>query len=475
LGLYSIQETSTCLNNVVVINPNQPHAQRIPHGKNEVNRAAVCPTNADLVATTSDCGRVFLFSLASQEKRRRLLQQARRRRRRDGGGGGGSIRAGGSSGGSSVGSSAPFRPDGVLDSGRSGGFGICWARTAPNQVLAARGGIGVDGLGGSGTGSGAVCVWDCGRTGEGLRPLEPVYVIPDGHRGAANDVTCHPNAAGVFATAGDDSTVRLHDARVPFYSSSSSGGGGSSGVLLFQSEHGETLDCLDWEPTEGHLIAAGGGDGRLYVIDARMAAAGAVADAVATGGSSQDAAAAAAGGEGRGPRPAVIERRQHAAGVAQVEWSTTARGVLATCSEDGFVVVWDVAQATAAVAVEGSAAVPSRPAAAAADADAAPAGRRARKSAAPHRLGGGGGAAAAAAAPADPLRQHLRSAGGGSEGAARGLLFLHVGHSSCQGVAWNPDCPWVVASVGRALVDSEEGGAGLEAPVVQVWRPLGIR
>jgi hypothetical protein len=91
----------------------------------------------------------------------------------------------------------------------------------------------------------------------------------------------------------------------------------------------------------------------------------------------------------------------------------------------------------------------------------------------PQRVGG------AAAALGDATRQHLRLAGGGAEGAPRGLLFLHAGLSSAQGIAWNLERPWMVASVGAAPLSGEGGvgsGAGPpeEASAVQVWSPLAL-
>jgi WD40 repeat protein len=423
------------------------------------------PGHPDLVATTSDCGDVFMFSLRAQRQRILQLQRQRRARQRSGtkegsSGGGGEA---GSSSSSSVGvqgedddeegrpeeeDAADFAPDCRLEGRTTGGFGLAWDASTPGRLLATGGGPR-----GSG-GGGIICAWDAGRTSEGATRLAAADLRPAGHgtgdRGA-NDVACSSAGAGVAATVGDDGALRLHDWREP----SSSSAGGSAGVrgpgLLFQAARGETLDCVAWEPAPGgHLVAAGSSWGGLYVVDIRS-----------NGG----------GSGGTNGAKALLERHQHAGPVTQVAWSVGAPGVVATSSMDGFVALWDVAAATAAAGVGATEQAP-RPAASPSTLG----GASGRRKAAPRRLqrnsGGGGGAAGGGAGDGDFVRQHLRALGGGAEGAPRGLLFLHAGHSSVEGVAWSPERPWMAASVGRAPLDTREGRPPTEEPVVQLWQPL---
>ncbi|GBF91064.1 hypothetical protein Rsub_03920 [Raphidocelis subcapitata] len=420
--------------------------QRICHGPHDVNRAAPMPRDAALVATTSDCGEAFLFRLPAQPRRPR---PARRRGRQADGSGGAAMEVDCGGGGSQAGEEEEeeeleeeeeeeeeeeadgdrpvFAPDARLEGRASGGFGLAWDAAAGDRLLATGGAEG-------GGGGGVVCTWDVSRAGQGGARVPPADARPAGHGGAAaNDVSCHPEASGPFVTAGDDGALRLHDTR------EAPGGGAGGGQLLFSCPAGDTLDCVDWEQRPGGLVAAGGGGGALYVVDPRRPGAA-----------------------------ALMERRQHAGPVVQVEWAAAAPGVVASCGADGFVAVWDAAAVAAAAAgpagaAGGAAAGPSGHAAA------APGGRRGRKSTVPQRMGGGG--VGTAAAGGDAMRRHLRQAGGGADGAPRGLLFLHAGHSAAQGIAWNPQRPWMVASVGEAPLSGEPP---VEESVVQVWSPLAL-
>jgi len=402
--------------------------QRIPHGEHEVNRIAVAPGSQDLIATSSDCGDAFVFKLSAQRQQQQQEEEEGLQ---------------GSIGSLENRSSSDFKPNIVLEGRSTGGFGLCWDPLTRTKVLA------VGGSSSRSSGS-VVCIWDVQQVVNGNSRLRPVQVLPTAHQGATNDISCHPSNSGVFATAGDDGAVRLHDSRSAGSSSS------SDSSVLFVTRHGDTLDCVQWEPRDGHLIAAGSGDGRLYILDSRYSS---------SSTRITSAAAAAAGAASSSRSAVVLEHHQHAAGVAQVEWSTAAQGVVASCSEDGFVVVVDAAT------------VPPSPAAAkegnqgeaAAAAAAAVAARRSRKTAVPQRLGGGGSSGGAGQ---DPVRQHLRRVGGGADGAPRGLLFLHAGHSVCEALAWNPVRPWMVASVGRCPVELEEGQPPSDEPVLQVWEPL---
>lgn len=472
--------------------PEIAEVERIPHGPHDVNRAAAMPQSADIIATTSDCGDAFLFSLAAQWRRPR-------RRPRGSGGGSGTSSGGGEGGDES--SSGPaaknddgdedqrlrqrrrqqqrmeldqgvdgqarrpgdgdedtggdkqkegalFLPDCILEGRASGGFGLCWDALQEGRLLAA---------GRDGGGGGVVCTWDAWRAAGRLRPSEVRPCCHGGGSGSgANDVCCDPRSSGPFVTVGDDGAARLSDAR-------SAPSGSGSGGALFQAVRGESLDCVHWDPSGGFWVAAGGGGGGVYVGDVRS------------------------------PGRAVMQRRQHAGGVTQVQWSAGAPGVLAASGQDGFVSVWDVSLATGAEAplpTTGAAAADGAAGAGAAVVSpAALVGRRARKAVTPRRLGGGGGGG-----EQQRLRQHLRALGGGAEGAPRGLLFLHAGHSSVEGVAWNPDRPWMVASVGAAPLEAQSdeadrsSGAAAAGPgcpqraeqveegsMLQLWEPLSLR
>ncbi|KIZ02331.1 hypothetical protein MNEG_5627 [Monoraphidium neglectum] len=347
------------------------------------------PGSDDIIATTSDCGDVFLFSRAAQRRRlglsastanggSREQQQGRQWR-----GMGAAASTGdepmhdaeaeaGASGEDEgageeqevsddglEGSAEGFNPDCVLEGRSGGGFGLCWDPGPGGRTLLAAGSGASGCSGGGAVRGGVVCVWDTGRAAEGAARLAPLATLPSGHAAAsgANDVTCGPDGGGAFATAGDDGAVRLHDWRQGGSGGGGSGGGGSA--LLFQCSRGEALDCLQWEPRPGsHLIAAGGGEGALYVVDTRR------------------------------PGHALLARRQHAGAVAQVEWAASL--------------------------------------------------------------------------------------------------------SLCEGLAWNPERPWMVASLGRAPMevpiedgsdgdgggDRDGGGGGksklTEAPVLQLWEPLAL-
>lgn len=226
------------------------------------------------------------------------------------------------------------------------------------------------------------------------------------HHGAVNDVAWHHQGV-TFAAVNDDGRLVLWDTRQS----------NKQQVSACKAHDGQTL-TVDFDPRDSQRLATGGSDGVVAVWDMRQLS------------------------------RARHELRQHADDVIRVSWNEHVPGVLATCSMDRYVLVWD------ANLLEG------RPVQHNDIANNAEAGqmRCARKGQTLTQLSN--------------MRQHAAKSHSKQAGdlAPAGLLFVHGGHmSGVNDIAWNPDRPWMLASTSGPAVGQHDPDVIVQPNIMQVW------
>ncbi|KXZ51975.1 hypothetical protein GPECTOR_11g97 [Gonium pectorale] len=165
-----------------------------------------------------------------------------------------------------------------------------------------------------------------------------------GHEGAVEDIQWSPSEETVFASCGTDQSVRIWDTRER-----------GRPMLTAAGAHGCDVNVLSWNRGVTYMLASGADDGCIRIWDLRTFASGG-------GGAAAGAAAGTSGGGGGAPEH-VAQFTFHRSHVSSVEWCPYEGSMLASCSGDNQLAVWDLAlerdpDEEAALAPEGNAAAP---------------------------------------------------------------------------------------------------------------------
>ena len=328
-----------------------------------------------------------------------------------------------------------------------------------------------------------------------------------GHSAAVEDVCFRPGSSDLLASVGDDGALLLWDSRIGGAAAAGPGkeaGGGIRPAASVRAAHGPDapdVQCVDWSRFEQgagapgqlatgaesgtvrawdprKLTTAGGEPAPLAELPSLSAAAAAAvrasraaakaakakaraeaaAAAAAAAGGGGDAAAEGAGGGDDDDDDDDDEDEDEDGGdgaagaILRVEWSPTARGVLAAGGEDGIVALWDLTRARGL------------------DPDSTEAGGSgggARKEAEGEHRGANGGDGAPLPPPA--AEGEAAAANGASAPPSssspspfpRELFFQHAGHrSAVADFQWHPEDPFTLLSVSDDTEREHGGGAG---------------
>ena len=176
------------------------------------------------------------------------------------------------------------------------GYGLCWNELKSGYLV-------------SGSYDHRVCVWDvmaeAGKSRTGAKQLEPLNTF-NGHMDAVADVAWSPHQDSVFYSVGDDKKLFIWDLRSAKKASSShiisqwavnsidcnvfgqhllatgSGCKGSGVVRIWDDRkmdgclhefvlHSDVVDVVSWSPHHEHVLASGGRDRKVQILDVQKA------------------------------------------------------------------------------------------------------------------------------------------------------------------------------------------------------------
>ena len=254
--------------------------------------------------------------------------------------------------------------------------------------------------------------------------LLPVQVVNGFTHCAVNDISWHKSGT-TFAAANEKGQLLLQDTRAGAAAAVLGAGFGSNrrhGQAHIRRDRAKSnsrgeLDCLsvDFDHSHSYRLATGGKDGFVNVWDMRQL------------------------------DNALECLPLHAGDVRHVSWSKGAPGLLASAGEDSHVLLWDVHKMKNAV----------------------------KRQQQQQQVGP---SSAAAGQPGLGLPQprvvNRELSNAIRQLSVPGLLFLHHGHmSAVEQVAWNPDRPWMLASVSGAAraVDSCQQEVVVQPNNLMVW------
>lgn len=205
----------------------------------------------------------------------------------------------------------------------SEGFALDWSRVKAGRLA-------------SGDGRGKIHVWEPQEGGRWA--VGGAHV---GHGGSVEDVQWSPTEETVFASCSADRTIRVWDTRER-----------ARPMLTAADAHATDVNVVSWNGSVTYMLASGADDGSLRVWDLRT---------FASASAAPPAAGAAEGGAGGVAH--VAQLAFHRSHVTSVEWCPYEGSMLASCSADNQLAVWDLAlerdpEEEAALAPEGNAAAP---------------------------------------------------------------------------------------------------------------------
>ena len=175
------------------------------------------------------------------------------------------------------------------------GYGLCWNERKSGYLL-------------SGSYDNRVCVWDvmaeAGKSRTGAKQLDPLNTF-NGHVDAVADVAWSPHQDGVFYSVGDDKKLFIWDLRSARKAASSvisewavntidcntfgqhilatgSGCKGSGVVRIWDDRkmhvslnefmlHSDVVDVVSWSPHNENVLATGGRDRKVQILDIQKA------------------------------------------------------------------------------------------------------------------------------------------------------------------------------------------------------------
>ncbi|GFR42565.1 hypothetical protein Agub_g3463 [Astrephomene gubernaculifera] len=157
-----------------------------------------------------------------------------------------------------------------------------------------------------------------------------------GHEGAVEDIQWSPSEETVFASCSTDHSIRIWDTRER-----------GRPMLTAAGAHATDVNVISWNRGVSYMLASGADDGCVRIWDLRNFA-----------GSSGSGSSGASGGPTH-----VAQFLYHRSHVTSVEWCPYESSMLASCSADNQLAVWDLAlerdpEEEAALAPEGNAAAP---------------------------------------------------------------------------------------------------------------------
>lgn len=188
---------------------------KIKH-EGEVNRARYMPQNHFLVATRGPSRDVYVFDLSKHP----------------------SFPAEGS----------VFSPQIVCNGHSKEGYALGWSPLKQGHLL-------------SGSEDSTVCLWDVASvstSGSSAGTQLPALNTFKGHTDVVEDVDWHAKDANLFASVGDDRTIRLWDIREP-----------QKATQVVEKAHEGDINCVAFNPINEFIFATGSGDKTIGVWDVR--------------------------------------------------------------------------------------------------------------------------------------------------------------------------------------------------------------
>lgn len=187
---------------------------KIKH-EGEVNRARYMPQNHFLVATRGPSQDVYVFDLSKHP----------------------SFPVEGSG----------FSPQIVCTGHSKEGYALSWSPLKQGHLL-------------SGSEDTTVCLWDvAGASASGASGKQlPALNTFRGHTDVVEDVDWHAKDANLFASVGDDRTIRLWDIREP-----------QKATQVVENAHDGDINCVAFNPINEFIFATGSGDKTIGVWDVR--------------------------------------------------------------------------------------------------------------------------------------------------------------------------------------------------------------
>ncbi|GIL71749.1 hypothetical protein Vretimale_817 [Volvox reticuliferus] len=201
------------------------------------------------------------------------------------------------------------------------GFALDWSPVRPGRLA-------------SGDNRHRIHVWEPAEGGRWA-----VGGAHQGHSGAVEDLQWSPSEDTVFASCGTDRTIRIWDSRER-----------GRPMLTAAEAHTSDVNVISWNRSVAYMLASGADDGGVRIWDLRTFA------------SSSAPAEGSNGAPASGPTH-VAQFTYHRSHVTSVEWCPYEGSMLASCSADNQLAVWDLAlerdpEEEAALAPEGNAAAP---------------------------------------------------------------------------------------------------------------------
>ena len=190
------------------------------------------------------------------------------------------------------------------------GYGLAWSPHTAGLLL-------------SGSDDATICTWDLTEAGQAVSAT----ATRKGHTSVVEDVDFHKHYPHMFGSVGDDGRLLIWDLRE----------GGDRPAQAVMGAHDGDANCLSFSPANEFLLATGGSDAVVNIWDLRALGAG-------------DASA----GAGAQAKP-LHSCASHRDGVFQVSWSPHAANILASCSSDRRLIVWDLARIGAEQSAEDAA------------------------------------------------------------------------------------------------------------------------
>lgn len=136
-----------------------------------------------------------------------------------------------------------------------------------------------------------------------------VVLEASGHSDVINDVSWHSTDANLFASVSDDERMLLFDVRTP-----------KDAVASYRSVSSQGINSLAFSPFTGNLLALGGANSNINLVDLRML----------TNAASKQASAGL-----------LHTMMGHGEAITCMEFSPHIDGVLASGSQDRRVIIWD--------------------------------------------------------------------------------------------------------------------------------------
>lgn len=182
-----------------------------------------------------------------------------------------------------------FSPDLRLKGHSAGGFGLSWSRLKHGHLL-------------SGSDDSKICLWNINVKPEN-KVLDAMQTF-EAHEGIVEDVAWHQRHEYLFGSVGEDQHLHIWDLRSPSVAKP------SQTVVAHESE----VNCLSFNHFNEWVVLTGSSDQTVKLFDLRRLS------------------------------TAVHTFKSHIEEIYQVGWSPEHESILASCSHDRRLLVWDISR-----------------------------------------------------------------------------------------------------------------------------------